>query len=179
MKQFVSLLIGLLMALPLAAIAAAETPEAEGSAAPFLYVMVAKHAKVIKGDNGDNGDYTLVVSKGDIDHVIEISEKPFKMANFISSDRIVETWKTGAGDFWKRHNHEGHVHGCRQDDCVRQHQIHIEDGRRHAIRLFPRRRCSAGHGKIRDAASRDDCELLLPSQGRQRGVALGQLMHTR
>jgi len=98
MKRLAGLLIGLFLGLPLAAVAVAETPGAKGATAPFLYVMVAKQGKVIEGDNGD---YTLVVAKGDIDHVIEISEKPFKMGNFISRDRIVKTWKTGAGNFGK------------------------------------------------------------------------------
>ena len=96
MKQFTGFLIGLLLALPLSASATAKPAGAQATTPPFLYVLVAKQAKVIKGDGGD---YTLVIAKGDIDHVIEISEKPFKMGNFIYSDKIVKTWKTGAGDF--------------------------------------------------------------------------------
>ncbi len=98
MKHFAGFLIGLLLALSLSARATTESAEAQAATPPFLYVLVAKQAKVIKGDGGD---YNLVISKGDIDHVIEISEKPFKMANFISKAKIVETWKTGAGDFGK------------------------------------------------------------------------------
>jgi len=109
MKQFAGLLIALYLALPLSASATAESAGAQATTPPFLYVLVAKQAKVIKGDGGD---YALVIAKGDIDHVIEISEKPFKMANFISSAKIVKTWKTGAGDFGKGITMKGSIMGA-------------------------------------------------------------------
>ncbi|MCP4307231.1 MAG: hypothetical protein GY788_20650, partial [bacterium] len=34
-----------------------------------------------------------------IKHVLEVSEAPFTLMNSISADTIVDTWKTGAGNF--------------------------------------------------------------------------------
>ena len=62
---------------------------------PFIYVVVAEEAEVEK--QGD--DYAISVESDDIDHALEIGEKPFKLVNFISADRIVPTWKQGAGNF--------------------------------------------------------------------------------
>lgn len=68
---------------------------AEAGRPPFLYVLVADAGKI--ESNGD--DYILKLNKDYIDHVMEISEKPFALKNYISADRIVATWKEGAGNF--------------------------------------------------------------------------------
>jgi len=74
--------------LPSWTMAANETP-------PFIYVVVAEEAEIEK-----HGDYyEISIEKDDIGHVLEISEMPFRLENYISSDRIVPTWKEGAGDF--------------------------------------------------------------------------------
>jgi len=68
---------------------------AEAGTPPFLYVVVAEEGKIKK--KGD--DYVLKLDKDDIEHVLEISEKPFKLKNYISADELVRTWQEGAGDF--------------------------------------------------------------------------------
>jgi len=68
---------------------------AEADRPPFLYVLVADAGKI--ESNGD--DYILKLNKDYINHVMEISEKPFALKNYISADRILATWKEGAGDF--------------------------------------------------------------------------------
>lgn len=62
---------------------------------PFLYVVVADDAKI----ENQGGDYVLRLERGEIDHVLEIGEKPFELKNFISSDKIVATWKANASNF--------------------------------------------------------------------------------
>ncbi len=62
---------------------------------PFLYVLIADEGEIEgKGDN-----YVLRLENDDIEHVLEISEKPFKLKNYISADDIVRTWQEGSGDF--------------------------------------------------------------------------------
>jgi len=68
---------------------------ADANTPPFLYVVVADEGKIKK--KGD--DYVLKLDKDDIEHVLEFSEKSFKLKNAISSDRIVRTWQEGARDF--------------------------------------------------------------------------------
>jgi len=68
---------------------------AETDTPPFLYVVVVDAGKIER--HGE--DYILKLNKDYIDHVLEISEKPFELRRYISADRIVATWQKGAGDF--------------------------------------------------------------------------------
>ena len=95
MKKSIGWCVGLALVLPIV-LGLATAQAAEETTPPFLYVLSAKKVKI---EAVDGGDYTLDIKKAQIQHVLEISEKPFKLVNHISSDRIVETWKTGAGDF--------------------------------------------------------------------------------
>lgn len=80
-----------------------------GATPPFLYVLSAKKVKI---EAAEGGDHLLVIKKAHIEHVLEISEAPFKMANSISGDKIVNTWKTGAGDFGTDITMKGSVLGA-------------------------------------------------------------------
>lgn len=79
----------------MSAVSALAQPAAETGTPSFLYVVVAEEGKIKK--KGD--DYVLKLDKDDIEHVLEISEKPFKLKNYISADKLVRTWQEGAGDF--------------------------------------------------------------------------------
>ena len=69
--------------------------QADTGTAPFLYVVVADDARITK--KGDN--YVLEIDNDEIEHVLEISENPFELKNYISANDIVRNWKQGAGDF--------------------------------------------------------------------------------
>lgn len=69
--------------------------QADTGTAPFLYVVVADDARITK--KGDN--YVLEIDNEEIEHVLEISENPFELKNYISANDIVRNWKQGAGDF--------------------------------------------------------------------------------
>ena len=74
--------------IPASAVAEAGTP-------PFLYVVVVDAGTIeSKGD-----DYVLKLDKDYIDHILEISEKPFALKNHVSADRVVAHWQKGARDF--------------------------------------------------------------------------------
>ena len=74
--------------IPASAVAEAGTP-------PFLYVVVADAVTIeSKGD-----DYVLKLNKDYINHILEISEKPFALKNQVSADRVVANWQKGARDF--------------------------------------------------------------------------------
>lgn len=80
------LLLGAL--LPLGSPSAADTP-------PFLYVIVGDDADLTAQGDG----YALTMENDEIFHVLEISKSPFGLANHISMDRILSTWRQGASDF--------------------------------------------------------------------------------
>ena len=104
MKQTISSLTVLVMMLVLSVTVTAEEPGSKTP--PFIYVVVASEGEI--SETG-SGHYVLSLEKDDIDHVMEISESPFRLANYISADKIIRTWKTGAGNFGEGITMEGTV----------------------------------------------------------------------
>jgi len=87
MKRLISYTIILLMALMLSVGLSAKEPIKTKKAPEFLFVITAKSAEIKK--MGDNR-YTLTMNHTDVDHVLMFSDRPYRIAKYITGDEFAK-----------------------------------------------------------------------------------------
>ena len=81
-----------------AGFAAAQSGEKPPEGPGFLYVLTAKGAEIEKV-GGDQ--YTLTLRQADVDHVLQFSDRPYRLAKYISAEELVKSWSVGKNSFEK------------------------------------------------------------------------------
>ena len=78
----------------------------------YLFVITAKSAEITKiSDNR----YRLTMKHTDIDHVLQFSDRPYRIAKYITADELKKSWKIGKNSFGKDPPNAGLVaHGLKE-----------------------------------------------------------------
>ena len=100
MKRLLSYPLILLMALMLQAgwSATKEKTKIDKKAPEFLFVISAKSGEIKQvGKNR----YTLTMKHTDVDHVLMFSDRPYRIAKYITAKELASTWKVGINSFEK------------------------------------------------------------------------------
>ena len=116
MKRLISYPLIFIMLLMLSVGLHAKEPTKTKKAPEFLFVITAKSAEIKQiGKNR----YTLTMNHTDVDHVLMFSDRPYRLAKYITADELAKMWQVGINSFEKDPPNAGLVaHGFKHATVV-------------------------------------------------------------
>ena len=92
----------------------------------YLFVITAKSGEIIK--TGDNR-YTLTMKHTDIDHVLQFSDRPYRIAKYITAADLKNMWNIGKNSFEKDPPNAGLVaHGLKEAYVIELLHMEVSNG---------------------------------------------------
>ena len=116
MKRLISYPLMFIMLLMLSVGLHAKEPTKTKKVPEFLFVITAKSAEIKQvGKNR----YTLTMNHTDVDHVLMFSDRPYRLAKYITAEELKKSWKVGINSFEKEPPNAGLVaHGFKHATVV-------------------------------------------------------------
>jgi len=123
MKRLISYPLMFIMLLMLSVGLHAKEPTKTKKAPEFLFVITAKSGEIKQvGKNR----YTLTMKHTDVDHVLMFSDRPYRLAKYITADELKKSWKLGINSFEKDPPNAGLVaHGFKHATVVELLGVHV------------------------------------------------------
>ena len=92
----------------------------------YLFVLNAQSGEIKKiGDN----QYTLTLKHTDIDHVLMFSDRPYRIARYITAEELADSWVEGEDSFEKSPPNAGLVaHGVNRAVAVELYVMSVSKG---------------------------------------------------
>ena len=66
----------------------------------YLFVISSKKSHIAKVSDHV---YTLTLERGDLNNVLKFSDRPYRIAEYITPSDLADSWKTGENSFAKIH----------------------------------------------------------------------------